>query len=56
MQITKSVNSEEKAGKASDTMGSKNRVEFGLYKLCGSINHQLAEIMCSIHLCADKLF
>ncbi len=43
MQITKSVNSEEKAGKASDTMGSKNRVEFGLYKLCGSINHQLAE-------------
>lgn len=43
MQITKSVNSEEKAGKASDTMGSKNRVEFGLYKICGSINHQLAE-------------
>lgn len=43
MQITKSVNSEEKAGKASDTMGSKNRVDFGLYKLCGSINHQLAE-------------
>ena len=43
MQITKSVNSENKEGKASDTMGSKNRVEFGLYILRGSINHQLAE-------------
>ena len=43
MQITKSVNSESKEGKASDTMGSKNRVEFGLYVIRGSINHQLAE-------------
>lgn len=45
MQITKSVNSETKkdGGKSSDTMGSKNRVEFALYKICGSINHQLAE-------------
>ena len=43
MQITKSVNSESKEGKASDTMGSKNRVEFGLYVISGSINHQLAE-------------
>ena len=43
MQITKSVNSESKEGKASDTMGSKNRVEFGLYVIKGSINHQLAE-------------
>lgn len=43
MQITKSVNSETKEGKSSDTMGSKNRVEFGLYVIRGSINHQLAE-------------
>ena len=43
MQITKSVNSESKEGKASDTMGSKNRIEFGLYVIRGSINHQLAE-------------
>lgn len=44
MQITKSVNSEGgKEGKASDTMGMKHRVEFGLYVLNGSINCQLAE-------------
>ncbi len=43
MQITKSVNSEAKEGKSSDTMGSKNRVEFGLYVIRGSINCQLAE-------------
>ena len=44
MQITKSVNSETtEGGKSSDTMGSKNRVEFGLYTIYGSINHQLAE-------------
>ena len=43
MQITKSVNGEAKEGKASDTMGSKNRVEFGLYVVRGSINCQLAE-------------
>lgn len=44
MQITKSVNSEGgKAGKASDTMGTKNRVEFGMYVFKGSINCQLAE-------------
>ena len=44
MQITKSVNSESgKAGKASDTMGTKHRVEFGMYVLNGSINCQLAE-------------
>lgn len=42
MQITKSVNGEGD-GKASDTMGMKHRVEFGLYKVCGSINCQLAE-------------
>lgn len=44
MQITKSVNSEDAEGKkSSDTMGSKNRVEFGLYVIKGSINPQLAE-------------
>ena len=44
MQITKSVNSESvKGGKASDTMGTKNRIEFGLYVFKGSINCQLAE-------------
>ncbi len=44
MQITKSVNSESgKEGKASDTMGMKHRVAFGLYVVNGSINCQLAE-------------
>lgn len=44
MQITKSVNSESgKVSKASDTMGMKHRVEFGLYLVKGSINCQLAE-------------
>ena len=44
MQITKSVNSEGgREGKASDTMGMKHRVEFGLYVINGSINCQLAE-------------
>jgi CRISPR-associated protein Csd2 len=43
MQITKSVNSEPKEGKSSDTMGTKHRVDFGVYILKGSINHQLAE-------------
>lgn len=45
MQITKSTNSEpNKDGKkSSDTMGSKYRVEFGLYRINGSINCQLAD-------------
>lgn len=43
IQITKSVNSEAVEGKASDTMGTKHRVDFGLYVLKGSINVQLAE-------------
>lgn len=44
MQITKSVNGESgKESKASDTMGSKHRVDFGLYVFHGSINVQLAE-------------
>ena len=45
LQITKSTNSEPSAEgkKSSDTMGMKHRVEFGLYVIKGSINHQLAE-------------
>lgn len=43
MQITKSVNSEPAEKKSSDTMGTKHLVEFGLYKIKGSINVQLAE-------------
>ena len=45
MQITKSVNSEAKegGGKASDTMGTKHRIGFGLYVIKGSVNVQLAE-------------
>lgn len=44
IQITKSVNSESKQGKSSDTMGMKHRVEYGIYTFYGSINPQLAEI------------
>lgn len=45
MQITKSVNSEptDDGRKSSDTMGAKHMVEFGLYKIKGAINVQLAE-------------
>lgn len=45
LQITKSTNSEpnKEGNKSSDTMGSKYRVEFGLYRINGSINTQLAE-------------
>lgn len=45
MQITKSVNSEDvkDGGRASDTMGTKHRIGFGLYTIKGSVNVQLAE-------------
>ncbi|MDY2964790.1 MAG: type I-C CRISPR-associated protein Cas7/Csd2 [Megasphaera massiliensis] len=43
MQITKSVNTEPGDIKGSDTMGMKHRVDFGVYKVVGSINVQLAE-------------
>ena len=43
MQITKSVNSETKEGKSSDTMGMKHFIKYGLYEIKGSINVQLAE-------------
>lgn len=46
LQITKSVNGEKKAKgdtRASDTMGTKHFVRFGLYEIKGTINVQLAE-------------
>ena len=43
IQITKSVNSEPSEKKSSDTMGTKHRINFGLYRFNGSINCQLAE-------------
>lgn len=44
IQITKSVNGEPGLdSKASDTMGTKHRVDFGVYLIKGSINVQLAE-------------
>jgi len=43
IQITKSVNGEPGEKKSSDTMGMKHFVRFGLYKIKGSINVQLAE-------------
>lgn len=45
LQITKSTNSEptKDGKKSSDTMGMKHRIEFGLYVIKGSINHQLAD-------------
>ncbi len=45
MQITKSVNGTSTKGgkKSEDTMGTKHFVRFGLYKIKGSINVQLAE-------------
>lgn len=43
-QITKSVSGEGDGTKrASDTMGMKHRVDFGVYTVYGSINPQLAE-------------
>lgn len=55
LQITKSVNSEDKAGRASDTMGTKHRVNFGLYVFYGSINCQLAEKTGFTQEDADKI-
>ena len=45
VQITKSVNGDRTKGgkKSPDTMGMKHIVRFGLYKIKGSINVQLAE-------------
>lgn len=43
IQITKSVNSETKETKSSDTMGMKHKVSSALYVIKGSINRQLAD-------------
>lgn len=43
MQITKSVNGEPGEKRSSDTMGTKHFVRFGLYKIKGAINVQLAQ-------------
>ena len=45
MDITKSTNGSEKEDdkKASDRMGHKHKVTYGLYKVCGSINAYHAE-------------
>lgn len=45
MQITKSVSGDKKESgkKSSDTMGTKHYVRFGLYKIKGAINVQLAQ-------------
>lgn len=44
MQIVKSVNSVSGVeSKSSDTMGTKHMINFGVYKIVGSVNVQLAE-------------
>ena len=43
LQITKSVNGDSSETRSSDTMGMKHLVRFGLYRIKGSINVQLAE-------------
>ena len=43
MQITKSINGMESAGRASDTMGTKHFVDYGVYVVNGSINCYFAE-------------
>ena len=43
MQITKSVNGDASEKRGKDTMGMKHFVRFGLYRIKGSINVQLAE-------------
>lgn len=55
MQITKSVNGEPSESRSSDTMGTKHFVEFGLYRIKGSVNVQLAEKTGFSEEDADKL-
>lgn len=43
MQITKSVNGDSSESKGPDTMGTKHRIGFAIYKIMGSVNVQLAE-------------
>ena len=56
IQITKSVSGEgDGIKKASDTMGMKHRVDFGLYATYGSINPQLATRTGFSHEDAQKI-
>lgn len=56
LQITKSVSGEgDGTKKASDTMGMKHRVDFGLYTTYGSINPQLAELTGFTNEDAEKI-
>lgn len=59
MQITKSTNSitneKDPGQKTSDTMGTKHRVDFGVYVFYGSINPQLAEQTGFTYEDAEKL-
>lgn len=55
MQITKSVNSETKEKKSSDTMGMKHKISSALYVVKGSINHQLAQKTGFSNEDADKI-
>jgi len=43
MKITKSTNTEPSEKRGPDTMGERHRVDYGVYKLQGAINVQLAE-------------
>lgn len=43
MQITKSLNSKDAAGRSFDTMGMKYSIDYAVYQFNGSINVQLAE-------------
>lgn len=46
MQITRSTNgmrATKEGGRSSDTMGSKNLIKFGVYKVCGSMNCYFSE-------------
>ena len=43
MQITKSVNLKDAAGKGPETMGMKYSIDYAIYQFNGSINVQLAE-------------
>ncbi|MGN1468087.1 MAG: type I-C CRISPR-associated protein Cas7/Csd2 [Ruminococcus sp.] len=56
-QIVKSANGTTTDGdkKSTDTMGTKHRVKFGVYKIKGSINCQLAEKTGFTHKDAEKI-
>lgn len=54
--ITKSVNSEATEKRASDTMGEKHRVNYGVYVIKGSINARTAQLNGLTKEDCDKLF